>query len=158
MTLNLFTDERDDFKVGYSFFQDEYFDLAEQNLLEFLSKYKNSIYEKKVIFYLGLSFLEQKKYKEALNTLAKLKDDKSFEYADDIDYYLSLLYAQNNDYNNSLKSIEKVLKNEKDQTKIEKIIFLSIQNYIKLNNPKIALQKSKEYFENSSFTIYKNEI
>ena len=157
-TFVLNSSDIDDFKIGYSFFQDGYYDLAEGSFYEFLSKYKNSIYQKKSIFYLGLSLLEQNKYKDALNILEKLKDDASFEYFTDVCYYLSLLYAEDLNYKSSEKSIQKTFEAEKDQKRVEKLLFLSIQNSLKLDDIKSAVEKAKEYFENSSYSLYHYEV
>lgn len=154
----IFCDEKGDFNLSLSFFNDGYYDLAEQNFNEFLGKYTNSIYKKRVLFYLGISKIELKKYKEALDIFELLKDDKELNFYRDLEYYLALLYTQNKEYTKSMEYIEELLTNEKDKKKVEKISYLQIKNYLLLGNTKEALKKSKDYFENNHYQRYRNEI
>ncbi len=158
LSSNLFSDDADEFRAAYSFFKDGYYDLAEINFKEFVSAYEVSIYSKKAFFYLALSQLEQRKFENALSSFLSLKNEKEFEYFDEVEYYLALLYGQTGDYQNSLKYIEKINKTLKETERIEKLAFLEVQNLLKLGNMKGSLEKSKEYFENSSFKRYKKEV
>ncbi|OHD10935.1 MAG: hypothetical protein A2086_16485 [Spirochaetes bacterium GWD1_27_9] len=155
---NVFSSELDDYRVALSFYKDGFYELAEKNLSDFVENNKDSVFTKKALFFIALSRLNLKKYSDAIKNLLELKKEKNFDYEKDIDYYLALAYNKILNYNDSEKYLNKALSYIEDKNRIEKLIFLSIQNNLNLKNTNIALKKSKEYFEDNNFQKYKKEV
>ena len=107
LPYTLQADEIQDYKVALSFYQDQYYDLAEEAFLEIINNYPNSLYYLKCHYYLGLSQLRQQKYNEAIDNLLYLTKVKAWDQKTSLNYYLTLCYFFTSQYQSSENYLDK---------------------------------------------------
>ena len=155
----LVTTELEKYRLSISFYNDGFFELAENSFKEFIKEYPDSVYKNKAFFYLALSQIKLEKYSESVRYLSILTKDKNFEYYNDVIYYLAIGYFLIEDFNNSeIFCKEFFLTYKSRDSKREKILYISIINNINLNKIDYALNLSKEYFETIEFKTYRIDI
>ncbi len=155
----LFPAELEKYRLSLSFYNDGFFEQAENCLKEFIKEYPDSVYYKKAIFYLSLSQISLKKYNDSIKNLLFLLKDKNFEYYNDVLYYLSVNYFIIDNFEDSEAFCKIFLNNYKNKDeRLEKILYISIINNINLKFIDYALNLSKEYFEAREFKLYRYDI
>lgn len=132
--------------------------MSESSFTNVIENYQNSNYYHDALYYRGLIRYESNNYQGAIEDLLSLSQITNFEKIKNVNYLLSLLYSAVKQPGKSELFINKSLQSINDNSKKDKLLYLSITNNIALGNNETAMKLAIEYFENPVFMTYQKKI